>query len=231
MRGPMAKSDLRLDWATHEAAKFACEKWHYAKRIPVGKLVKIGVWENESFRGVVIFSCGCGAVGRIYKSFHLMETAVCELQRVALRDHVAPVTQIVSIALRMLKKHSPLLELCISYADPAQGHEGTIYKAGNWFSWGKSSPDRKYKFADGAVKHSRNVSENGKKSFTSLTTRKPSDAIEIINLPSKYRFLYPLGGIGRSIIEDLRAKQAMAESHSEQRRSSTDPRAPPLLIS
>jgi hypothetical protein len=46
----MAKADLRIDWATHAAAKYACENWHYSGCMPVGKLVKVGAWESGKGR-------------------------------------------------------------------------------------------------------------------------------------------------------------------------------------
>ena len=52
------KPKLKVDWATHEAAKHSCVNWHYSKCLPAGKLVKIGAWENSKFIGVVIFSRG-----------------------------------------------------------------------------------------------------------------------------------------------------------------------------
>ncbi|MFE9277177.1 Mom family adenine methylcarbamoylation protein [Paenibacillus glucanolyticus] len=50
--------DLRVDWATHEAAKFSCENFHYSRSLPAGKSVKVGAWEDGQFIGVVIFSRG-----------------------------------------------------------------------------------------------------------------------------------------------------------------------------
>ena len=41
--------NLHLDWCSHKAAKYAVEHWHYSKRMPKSKLVKIGVWENNVF--------------------------------------------------------------------------------------------------------------------------------------------------------------------------------------
>jgi len=49
---------LRLDWCSHEAAKYAVEKWHYSRTMPVGKMVKIGVWEDSKFIGAVVFAQG-----------------------------------------------------------------------------------------------------------------------------------------------------------------------------
>jgi hypothetical protein len=54
----MSKADLRIDWATHEAAKYACEHWHYSKCMPSGKLVKIGVWEDDIYIGAIIYGRG-----------------------------------------------------------------------------------------------------------------------------------------------------------------------------
>lgn len=64
---------LHLDWCSYEAAKFACEKWHYSKCIPKSKLVKIGVWEHDVFVGVVIF--GVGATHDLVKQYGLKVSA------------------------------------------------------------------------------------------------------------------------------------------------------------
>ena len=32
-----SRPELKIDWATHEAAKYACLHWHYSKTIPTGK--------------------------------------------------------------------------------------------------------------------------------------------------------------------------------------------------
>lgn len=126
----MSKTELKVDWASHKAASFACRNWHYSKSIPAGKLVKVGAWENGKFIGVVIFSRG--ATVNIGKPYKMDQTEICELTRVALTTHVTPVTRIVAIAIRMLRKQSPGMKLIISYADVDQGHEGKIYQAGNW---------------------------------------------------------------------------------------------------
>ena len=54
----MTKPELRLDFCSYQAAQYACRRWHYSKKIPVGKLVKIGVWEDGKFIGAIIFGDG-----------------------------------------------------------------------------------------------------------------------------------------------------------------------------
>ena len=93
---------LTVDWATHKAAAHACLNWHYAKAVPVGKLVKVGAWEDGRFIGVVIFSRG--ANNHIGQPYGLQQDQVCELTRVALRDHVSPVSQILAKAIKF--RHS-----------------------------------------------------------------------------------------------------------------------------
>lgn len=110
--------------------------WHYSKAMPSGKLIKIGVWEDSKFIGVVLF--GRGAARGIGGPFGLKQTEICELVRVALDTHVTPVSRVIAIALRMLRKANPGLKMVISYADSAKGHHGGIYKAGGWVYIGES---------------------------------------------------------------------------------------------
>jgi hypothetical protein len=146
------KTVLKIDWATHEAAKYAVENWHYSESMPAGKLVKVGAWENGKFIGVVLF--GRGANNNIGKPYGLSQTAACELVRIALTKHITPVSKIAAIAMRFLKANSPGLRLIISYADPLQGHHGGIYQAGNWLYCGTSQAQQEV-MHNGKIMHKR----------------------------------------------------------------------------
>jgi hypothetical protein len=149
-----AVTNFKMDWCSHEAAEYACRNYHYSKAIPAGKLVKIGVWEDDKFIGCVLFSRG--ANNHLLQPYGLSQFEGCELTRVALTEHKTPVTKIVSIAIKMLKKQSPNLKLIVSFADSRQKHLGIIYQAGNWIYTGavKSTPDF---FINGRWQHQRNV--------------------------------------------------------------------------
>jgi hypothetical protein len=146
------KPVLKIDWATHEAARYAVENWHYSESMPAGKLVKVGAWENGKFIGVVLF--GRGANNNIGKPYKLDQTAACELVRIALTNHITPVSKIAAIAMRFLKANSPGLRLIISYADPLQGHHGGIYQAGNWLYCGTSQAQQEV-MHNGKIMHKR----------------------------------------------------------------------------
>lgn len=133
-----AKPKLLIDWCSHNAAKFACANWHYSKKMPVNKTVKIGAWEDGKFIGVVIFSPG--ATPALYKTYNITQQEGCELTRIALKSHRTPVSKILSIAIKLLKKSNPGIRLIISFADTDKGHHGGIYQATNWVYVGTSVP-------------------------------------------------------------------------------------------
>ncbi len=136
------KASLRLDWATHEAAKYACENWHYSGCMPTGKTVKIGVWENGKYKGVIIFSYG--ANNNSAKYFSLTQQQVCELTRVALDEHETEVSRMLSLSLKFLKKQSPGIRVVFSYSDKSgQSHHGGIYQANGWLYLGERSTSDK----------------------------------------------------------------------------------------
>jgi hypothetical protein len=175
--------DLKLDWCSFQAAKYACENWHYSKSIPCGKSVKIGVWEDKKFIGVVIFSCGASPF--LLKKYGLNQQEGCELSRVALKEHKTPVTRIIKIAISLLLKKEPSLKIIISFADAEQDHLGIIYQAGNWVYTGFVEGTRKF-LLNGKWIHGRSMGGRYKIEGLSkiLETKK--------RCLSKYRYCLPL---------------------------------------
>lgn len=196
----MRKSDLRIDWATHEAAKYACEHWHYSKTLPVGKMVKVGVWESEKFIGVVIFAWGMNR--NLGSPYGLSITECCELVRIALTSHVCYVTRVVALAVRFLKKANKGLRLIVSFADPAANHHGGIYQGGNWTYAGTSSTGFEWQL---------NGKRLNKRAYTGQQFGRGSKSIAVIpkgavrvTIPGKHRYLMPLDDKMRKQIEPLR---------------------------
>lgn len=188
-----SKTILKIDWATHEAAKFACENWHYSKCIPKSKLAKIGVWENEKFIGVVIF--GVGATSDLVKRYGLKMEHGCELVRIALTAHASPVSRIISISIKLLKKTFPKLRLVVSFADPAQGHHGGIYQACGWIFSGNSQASNEYIY-----KGKRWQGRSFRNSHKGMETHPD---VQVVKGSSKHRYLMPLDSEMRKQIEPL----------------------------
>ena len=182
------KAVLKLDWATAESAKYACLNWHYSKSLPVGKTVKVGAWEDGRFIGVVMFAWGANR--NIGAPYDLDQVQVCELVRVALRDHQHAVSRIMAISLAFLHKHSPGLRLVVSYADTGQGHHGGIYQAGNWIYTGTGGADV-HMMLDGVKTHPRSVwSKFGTRSLEKI--RALGHIINECPATAKHKYLMPL---------------------------------------
>jgi hypothetical protein len=183
------RSALRVDWCSHEAARYAVEHWHYSRCMPSGKTVKLGVWENRAFVGCVIF--GSGSSPHLGTAYGLSQLECCELVRIALKKHATPVTKIMSISVRMLVKEMPGLRLIVSFADPNQGHIGGVYQGGNWAYCGTSNETTEL-YVNGKWRHMRGA-------FYQKTSSTPYRVA-----PGKHRYLLPLDDEMRRQIEPLR---------------------------
>ena len=196
------KTDLRLDWCSHAAARYAVDHWHYSKRMPVFKRVSIGVWERGRFVGAVLF--GQGATPELGKKFALNRTQICELTRVALTRHESPTSRIIAVALRMLASHCKNLRLVISFADTDQGHIGGIYQAGNWVYAGESVTHGYV--VNGKLEHPKTLHSRygvGGQSIPWLTKNVDPVAKRVV-AGVKHRYLYALDAAMRAQIEPLR---------------------------
>lgn len=69
--------------------------------MPASKLVRFGVWENEKFRGVILY--GSGANRHLSKPFGLKHTEACDLVRVALvPGRIYPTSKCLAISLKLV---------------------------------------------------------------------------------------------------------------------------------
>lgn len=185
------KPKLHIDWASHQSAKYACENWHYSKSIPAGKLVKVGVWENDKFIGVVIF--GRGANNNLLKPYGLNQDEGCELVRIALTKHITPVSKIMSIAIKWLRQANPRLRLIVSYADIDQNHHGGIYQATNWVYVGAIDVNLKRGFViHGKRVHPRSIHSLGVKQNIDEIRKHIDPNAQLITIKGKHKYLFPL---------------------------------------
>lgn len=194
-----SKADaLKIAFCSHKAAIFAAKRWHYSGTIPVGKQVRFGVWEFDTFVGVVCF--GTGANPSLGKRFGIERREVAELTRVALNNHATPVSRIVRICLSMLRATNPGLMIIVSFADPKQGHVGGIYQAGGWVYLGESNPETSY-LINGHEYHRRTLTASN---FGGLAPSK--DLIKIakkIRNPGKHRYAIALNKKDRKMLAEM----------------------------
>jgi hypothetical protein len=224
---------LRLDWCTHAAATYAVEHWHYSRSLPPPPHNSVGVWEDDAFIGCVLFARG--ASSKLLQPYGLRMTEGCELVRVALRAHRAPVSRIVAIAIRLLVQRSPGLRLIVSFADPAEGHHGGIYQALGWLYTGTTHDSTLYVGPDGKRWHSRMISATGVRRVYGLprAVLRPEQCTPV-DCPGKHRYLWPLDASLRARLQPLvqpypkrvRGAEIGTLTTSQRGRCDSDPDAP-----
>ncbi len=182
--------NLKIDYCSYKAALYSVKHWHYSKSLPCSKRFMLGVWENDTFVGCVVFAVGnTPDLGRKY---NIGKYEVCELSRVALNNHKTPVSKILKIAMIILKKDNPKLKLIISFADSNQNHLGIIYQATNWIYTGLTEKSKIWIYK-GKEYHTRSVTARGYVNHYGKMCKcpKPKECDQILQKP-KFRYLYPL---------------------------------------
>jgi hypothetical protein len=156
-----------------------------------GKFVKVGAWEDGKFIGVVVF--GRGANPQLLKPYGLQQDEGCELVRIALNKHKTPVSKIITVALKFLKKANPKLRLVVSYADVDQNHHGGIYQASNWIYTGhKNKGSRSAFIINGEKIHTKTVASKGVRQTIDEVRKHLDPNAEIFYTLGKHCYIMPL---------------------------------------
>jgi hypothetical protein len=180
---------MRLEKASYKAIKYACMNFHYAKAVPVNVSGYSVFNDSKQWCGVVLF--GSGANQHIASEFGLGKGKAVELVRMALNGKQESTTKAMSLALKLIRKDFPLVNLVISYADANQGHYGTIYQATNWYYIGEYA-DIVGKSVNGIVMHPRTIySKYGTHSLEWLRNNVDANA-HVVKGKSKFKYIYPL---------------------------------------
>ena len=172
-----------------KTAKYACENFHYLKKMAAGKSVCHGVYENNIFIGAIVYSEGSNYM--IGSPYGLDNIYIYELSRVALHTHSNPVTKIISKSLKLLHNQKPELKLIVSYADPNYNHLGIIYQAGNWIYEGQKRNTYQY-MIHGKLVHGRTVFSRYGTSKIKYLRENVDENAKMIYIRGKFKYLYPM---------------------------------------
>lgn len=117
-------------------ARAFVEKWHYLHYAPVAPRVCLGIWYADQLVGVLIF---CKPAARLEDQHHTLELARMVLLGLCPRNSES---RALGLAGRWIRRNMPEIKRLISYADPAQGHRGTVYLAAGWRLLGRTDGSR-----------------------------------------------------------------------------------------
>ena len=180
---------MRLTIASPLAIRWACKKFHYAKRVPI-VLIAFNVYNNKNeWCGVICY--GSGANANIAKPYDKWQGQVVELVRVALNGKQEQTSKAVALSLKLLHKYCPMVDLVVSYADKDQEHFGTIYQATNWIYTGETTEGRCLAYIiRGRKVHNRSVKGKGWKANLLWLRENVDENAEEFITKGKRKYLY-----------------------------------------
>lgn len=151
-----------------------------------------GLWTNEAdtrLIGMIAFATPCSENVRasIYGPDYKHE--VTELHRLVILDETPCNTEswFIAQALIFLAEYRPQVTAVVSFADPTQGHVGTIYQATNAIYYGTSGKATFYLDGDGRLRHPR---QNG----VNVTKESALDkGWAPVKREAKHRYLFLIG--------------------------------------
>lgn len=112
---------------------------HYLSKRPAITLLTLVALESSTPIGCVVYSAPPRETETRYGG------KTWELARLYLLDSIPcnAETWLIGQSVRFIARHHPYVRFLVSYADPSAGHAGTIYKAANWKSDGRTDEGRK----------------------------------------------------------------------------------------
>ena len=168
-------------------AKNIIIKHHYSHAFPSAEIC-LGFYVDKKLNAVVIY--GKSATSKMADS---LPGKYLELVRLFSFDWAGKNMEsyCISQSIKFIKKNYPDVKVLVSFADPEQGHSGTIYQATNWLYCGKSQPDEWY-LVDGEKIHPRSMvakyGTRGEKKLNDMGIN-----FERKKLHGKHRYIYILG--------------------------------------
>lgn len=180
---PLQVRPIPIRWAREILVRH-----HYLHSLPGGTCLAFGVFLVSRLLGVL--TLGVGPLN----GYSLVEGATpadcLVLTRLWLSDGLPKNSEsrVLGVVLRSLKRHTEV-KFLVTYADPAEGHVGVIYKASGWLYTGLSEAMPLYDLGDGKLRHSRSLSHAfGTHSVRHFATH--NVAVKLVPQAAKHRYLY-----------------------------------------
>jgi hypothetical protein len=191
-----ALQSMRVKPVPFVAAKRLIERNHYLHTFPGGTKLTFGVFVGNCLQGAI--SLGAGPANAYSLVYQAQPDDCLVLTRLWLSDELPSNSEskVIGVVVRALKQNTHI-KFLVSYADPTQGHVGTIYQATNWLYTGLSEAMPLYDLGDGKARQSRSLAHG----FGTHSVKHLVDSginVTLIPQSSKYRYVYFLDPSWRS---------------------------------
>jgi hypothetical protein len=176
-------------------ARKLLEREHYLHSFPGGTKLAFGAFVGAGLLGAL--TLGAGPANAYALVGGVNPDDCLTLSRLWLSDNLPKNSEsrFIGIVARALKRNTKL-KFLISYADPAQGHLGTIYQASGWVYTGLSQATPLYDIGDGRHYHSRSLSHSfGSHGLAHF--QRHGIEVKLVPQQAKHRYLYFLDSTWR----------------------------------
>jgi hypothetical protein len=180
-----------------DTVRLFLHKWHYSDYVNIQAKQVFGLFREGIFLpelvGVCIYTRPAGPSAA--KRYYPADPDKClELRRLCLIDDTPKNAEsfFVSRTLKWLRKKTEW-KFIISYADPEQGHTGTIYRAANFKYVGVTSPGLSL-LVDGVAFHIRTLTMLDRPYGAEINNRykRKDPGIQIVKTKPKHIYTYAL---------------------------------------
>ena len=186
-------SRVTIQEVPYKLSKDIIIKNHYSHRFPtyLTNRLNLGFYVDSKLNTIISF--GQSATPKMANS---LPGKYWELQRLFSFDWAGKNMEsyCIGMAMKHIQKNYSHIKVLISFADPEQGHYGTIYQATNWLYCGTTDKTGGYQYyIDGNWEHPRTTSNSNK-----FGTRIHSEIIKMYpdikfrTIMTKHRYIYIL---------------------------------------
>ena len=151
----MKINEMKFSECSYSSVALVLESYHYLRRMPAGILACYCMFDENQLNKVVAAAVFCN--GRIQ-----YENIFIEFSRLWVCDDFGKNSETYFMAkcLRQLQKKYPNYRGVVTWADPKQNHNGTIYVASNFVFDGMSRKVAKYVGASGRQIYQRTATKD-----------------------------------------------------------------------
>ena len=145
---------------------------HYSRTCSPNPFPCYGLFDGYNLIGVLMFAVSVSENVRASIFGKGNEGQMTELHRLHIQDCTPKNTEswFIGKCIKFLKKEIPEIKAIISFADPAEGHQGTIYKATNFKFMGTTGKATFWRDKNGILRHPRQKTHiNGKRVSYNIT--------------------------------------------------------------
>ena len=179
---------LRVKPISFAVARVLIVLYHYLHSLPGGTQLAFGVFVGNRLLGAL--TLGVGPLNAYSLVVGANPEDCLVLTRLWLNDELPKNSEsrVLAVVVRSLRRQTQV-KFLVSYADPAQGHLGTIYQATGWVYAGPSEATPLYDLGDGKTRHSRSLSH----AYGTHSVRHFRDhgvPVKLVPQQSKHRYVY-----------------------------------------